>query len=170
VVASEQPHLQSWQAEESFSGEEPLDHGGVFWHVDALELLHWRNGTMTSSRKIRDLARTLTGAALLWYKQFLEQASAAVTGSYEATLLAFLVRFSTRESISDLGQAFNQLRIEEGESVLSFVDKLRHWAAWVSASEDEVGARFKFASGYGRDPSAGVNGPQVRVGNGSLLG
>jgi hypothetical protein len=81
----------------------------------------------------------------LWYKQFLKQASAAVTGSYEATLLAFLVRFSTRESMSDLRQAFNQLRIEEGESVLSFVDKLRHRAAWISASEDEVEALFKIA-------------------------
>jgi hypothetical protein len=79
---------------------------------------------------------------MLWYRLFLSNAPPAVRESYEATLLAFLFRFSTRDSISNLRQLFNLLRIDDGESVLSFVDKLRHWGEWISAMEEEIKAQF----------------------------
>jgi hypothetical protein len=103
------------------------------------------NGATTVRRKLLDFARTLKGAALMWYRPYCQQCSPLVLASYEATLLAFLYRFSTRESMSSLRQVFNQLRLEPNEGILTFVDKLRHWADWISASEDEVKAQFKIA-------------------------
>jgi hypothetical protein len=96
TLTASETKQESMQLTTAFTGEENMNDCGVFVRVENLEFALRLNGATTIKRKLLDFARTMKRAALMWYRQYCQDCSPLVLASYEATLLSFLYRFSTR--------------------------------------------------------------------------